>query len=40
MNDAHMQLCASENGRLGAAGFGAVRVHTHDLGWVCTAQAG
>jgi len=27
-------------GRLAAAGFGAVRVRTYDLGWVCTARAG
>ncbi len=27
-------------GRLAAVGFGSVRVHTHDLGWVCTARAG
>jgi SAM-dependent methyltransferase len=27
-------------GRLTAVGFGSVRVHIHDLGWVCTARAG
>jgi SAM-dependent methyltransferase len=26
--------------RLSAAGFADIEVHTHDLGWVCTARAG
>jgi len=40
-NDTYNPIAPEElEGRLAAAGFGSVRVRTHDLGWVCTARAG